>query len=159
MAVRWPGVVEAGSWCDVPVTSVDFYPTLLEVTGAAVPDGKVLDGESLTGLLTGEAALRREAIYWHSPCYLAGQCPRANLKHGLRQTPAGVIRKGDWKLIEFFEDGGNVELYNLREDIGEYHDRSKRDPERAAVMLEQLKNWPLQQNSWVSCGSGSFPRV
>ncbi len=104
LIVRWPGHVAAGSRCEVPVSSPDFFPTLAQIAGAEVPDG--VEGESLLPLFTGEAqALKREAIFWHYPHY-----------GNQGGTPGSSIRAGDWKLIEFFEDG-RIELYNLRDDI------------------------------------------
>src|SRR5205823_4668383 len=115
MMVRWPGKVQAGSRCDTPVISLDFYPTLLEVAGARPRREQILDGESLMPLFTQSGGLRRDALYWHFPHYLE---PGPNVPGPWRTTPAGAIRSGDWKLIEFFEDD-RLELYNLREDIGE----------------------------------------
>jgi arylsulfatase A-like enzyme len=129
LLVRWPGVVAPGSTCDVPVTSPDFYPTLLAAAGLpAMPDQHV-DGESLMPLLTGEGRLQREAIYWHYPHY-----------GNQGGTPGCSMRAGDWKLIEFFEDG-RLELYNLRDDIGEDHDLAAAQPERVAAMHAKLVAW------------------
>jgi arylsulfatase A-like enzyme len=101
LIVKWPGVVPAGTVDSTPVTSVDFYPTFLEMAGADDVSGHTVDGVSLMPLLEQTGALDRDAIYWHYPHYAnAGS------------TPTGAIREGDWKLIEFFEDG-HVELYNL----------------------------------------------
>ena len=114
---RMPGKVAAGTTCNEPINSVDLYPTLLELAGGKPPEGYPLDGVSYLGLLTtgGQAKLDREAIYWHFPGYLAqGQGT------GGPRRPAS-IRAGDWKLIEFFETG-KLELYNLRDDLGEKHD-------------------------------------
>jgi arylsulfatase A len=105
LIVRWPGKIEASSQCDAVVTSVDFYPTFLDIAGASKPAGQPLDGQSLLPLLHGKGRFPDRAIYWHYP-------------HYHHSTPAGAIRQGHWKLIEFFEDG-KLELYNLREDLSE----------------------------------------
>src|SRR5262249_17728870 len=82
----------------------------------------------------GKEPLGRDAIYWHFPGYLgAGQ-------DSWRTTPAGAIRSGDWKLIEFFETG-KVELYNLREDLGEKSDLARSMPDRAAERHAKLLDW------------------
>ena len=125
--VRWPGVVKPGSTCGVPVSSVDFYPTFLDIAGAKRPKGAVLDGESIIPLLKQTGTVARDAIYWHYPVY-----------H--HSTPAGAIRSGDWKLIEFFDDG-RLELYNLREDIGETNNLAAAQPERAKQLREKLAQW------------------
>jgi arylsulfatase A-like enzyme len=137
MCVRWPGVVEPGTKCDVPAIGVDLYPTLLEIAGIDAPAGTTLDGESLLPLLKQTGSLQREAIYWHFPAYLQGYTER----HGaFRTTPAGAIRQGDFKLIEFFEDG-TLELYNLADDIGETENLTAAMPEKTAQLHERMKAW------------------
>ena len=125
MLIRWPGVTRPGAVCETPVISVDFFPTMLEMAGAPVPK---VDGASLVPLLRG-GSIRRDAIYWHYPHY-----------SDQGGYPAGAVRVGDYKLIEFFEDG-RLELYNLAKDIREADDLSQRDPQRAARMHRILKRW------------------
>ena len=110
--VRWPSVTKPGSTCDVPTIHVDIYPTMLELAGAAKPS-QTLDGESLVKLFRNpQAKLERDAIYQHFPGYLgAGE-------DTWRTTPVSLIQVGDWKLMEFLEDG-RIELYNLRDDVSE----------------------------------------
>jgi arylsulfatase A-like enzyme len=131
----WPGVIPAGKICDEPINSVDLYPTLLELTGAASPPQQ-LDGESYLSLLKsgGKASLNREAIFWHFPGYLGAG------GDSWRTTPVGAIRAGDWKLHEFFEDG-HVELYNLRDDLGETQNLVDELPEKAAELQAKLVAW------------------
>lgn len=135
LAIRWPGVVKPGTVSSEPVTSVDFYPTLMEIAGGRKPGQQVLDGESLVGLLKGSGHLDREAIFWHFPCYLG-----AGSRNYLRQAPAGAVRHGDWKLIEFFEDG-HLDLYNLKDDIGEKNNLAGKLPEKAQELHNLLKDW------------------
>jgi arylsulfatase A-like enzyme len=132
---RWKDTIEAGRTSAAPIISVDLYPTLLELTGAEAPSDYPLDGASYASLLTGEKqSLERGAIYWHFPGYLgAGR--------GLwRTTPAGAIRAGDWKLIEYFEDG-RLELYNLKDDVGEQHNLALDEPAKAKELHERLAAW------------------
>ena len=126
LIIRWPGRVEPGTTCAEPVTSVDFYPTFLELAGAPEPE-QALDGESLRPLLEQTGGLERDAIYWHYP-------------HYHHSTPGGAIRSGDYKLIEFFEDG-KLELYNLAEDIGETKNLAEEKPDLAARLQRQLAGW------------------
>jgi len=128
MMIRWPGVTRPGV-CDVAVSSIDFFPTLAEIAGARPNPRWSVDGVSLTPLLRRTGTLRREAIYWHYPHY--------SNQGGL---PGGAIRQGDYKLIEFYEDG-RLELYNLARDIGERTDLAKSDPARAARMHGMLERW------------------
>jgi len=133
--IRWPGRIRAGTLCDVPSIHVDVYPTLLEIAGAAAPENYVLDGESMLPVFEGRAEnLKRDAIYQHFPGYLgAGEGT-------WRTTPVGLIQMGNWKLMEFFEDG-RLELYNLKEDIGETHNLAKDEPERVKTMRGKMLAW------------------
>lgn len=147
LIVRLPGVTEPGTRCAEPVIGVDFYPTLLELTGTPRPDGYLLDGVSFASLLSSPAGkLDRDAIFWHFPCYLQG----SGDPHGgpFRTTPAGAIRQGDWKLIEWFESG-RLELYNLAEDLGEKHDRSKTDPQKLQELHAAMQAWRQRVNAPV----------
>jgi arylsulfatase A-like enzyme len=142
LLVRWPGVVKPASQCDVPVITVDFYPTLLEMAGAERPSGQVLDGTSLLPLLRGAGELGRDAIFWHFPAYLQGSGGT------WRTTPAGAVRSGQWKLIEFFEDG-RVELYNVVRDISEKNNLTGKMPEKAKELHQLLRNWRRSVNAKI----------
>ena len=128
--VKWPGVVEPGAVCHTPVTTPDFYPTMLEAAGAdGNPDHQV-DGVSIMPLLKGGVgALEREAIFWHYPHY-----------GNQGGTPGASVRKGDYKLINFFEDD-RLELYNLREDPGEARNLTEARPDLARELKELLSAW------------------
>ncbi len=132
--VRWPGVTKPGSTSDVPTAHVDIFPTFLEIASAPKPR-QVLDGESIVKLLRDPAAkLQRDAIFQHFPGYL-GSGP------GLwRTTPVSLIHSGDWKLMEYLEDG-HLELYNLRNDIGETKNLAKENPDKAKELLARLVAW------------------
>jgi len=138
MIVSWPGVTKAGTKCDTPVIGIDFFPTFLEAAGLNKPANHVLDGVSIIPLLKGNANWTRKEIYWHFPAYLEGYDRK---KQGLwRSTPWGALRQGDYKLIEFFEDG-HLELYNLKDDIGEQKNLVQLQPEKAQAMHTLLKEW------------------
>jgi len=145
LAVRWPGHVQPKSRCEVPVISVDFYPTLLDVTGTKPPKGQPLDGESLRPLLTQSGSLKREAIYWHFPAYLQRY---RGMTGPWRTTPAGAIRRGRYKLLEFFEDG-RLELYDLEQDIGERNNLAQTQPDITRKLHAQLQAWRKQLNAPV----------
>lgn len=132
--VRWPGKVPTGT-TDTPIISVDLLPTLVELSGGKAPAKQPIDGVSMVECLTsgGKKAPTRD-LFWHFPGYLgAGQ--------GMwRTTPAGAIRSGDWKLIEFFEDG-RKELYNLREDLSQKTSLAAKNPDKAADLHARLATW------------------
>ena len=125
MIVRWPGVVQAGSECATPVISVDFYPTILEMAGAKMKRKQIVDGVSLTPLLRQSGDLDPRALYWHYP-------------HYHHTTPNSSIREGDMKLIEFYEDGA-LELYNLKDDIGETKNLATAMPKEARRLRKMLQ--------------------
>ena len=129
MLVKWPGHSKAGLVCDDPVISCDFLPSVVEMTGVAA-DGATFDGQSFAPLLKGESKLNRDGIYWHFPHYS---------NHGM-QSPGGAIRAGDYKLLEYFENG-TVQLFNLREDIGEQTDLARVQPQKAAELKAKLHAW------------------
>jgi arylsulfatase A len=134
MAIRWPGVVKPGTRCTVPVISNDFFNTMLEIAGVKkVP--READGESLVPLLKEKGGLKRKAIYWHYPHY-----------HHLGFKPAGAIREGDYKLIEWYEEtllgqADQVNLYNVREDPGETRDLAREMPGKVAELRSKLRAW------------------
>ncbi|MEN3940047.1 sulfatase [Prosthecobacter sp. SYSU 5D2] len=133
--VRWPGVIPPGAQNGTPAIHVDMYPTFLDLAGAPAPENYTLDGESLVPLFKdAQAGLKRDAIYQHFPGYL-GADPGT-----WRTTPVGLIQKGPWKLMEFFEDG-RLELYNLDQDIGETKNLASEMPEKAQQMRTQMVAW------------------
>lgn len=129
---RWPGRITPGD-CETPVTSVDFFPTFLELAGLTAPAEADLDGVSMVPLFDGRP-LDRDALYWHFPEYFGTEDKKG------RTTPSGVIRAGSWKLMEFFETG-RVELYNLVDDLSERHNLAGQNPERARELLGKLQAW------------------
>jgi len=130
--VRWPDHIEAGSVCHEVVTTPDFYPTFLGLAGIKVPREAALDGVSLLPLLNQSSALDRDAVYWHYP-------------HYHHSSPGSAIREGDWKLIEFLDDG-RLELYNLRQDLSETLNLAPYLPDKAAELRAKLEAWRQSVN-------------
>ena len=128
LIIRWLGVTKPGSVCKAPMISTDYYPTFLEIAGLALRPGQHMDGVSLVPLLKGGTRPERP-LFWHYPHY-------SNQGGG----PGGAVRSGDFKLIEWFEDM-RVELFNLKDDIGERHDLAATMPEKAAALRQQLHDW------------------
>jgi len=131
LIVRWPGVTKAGSVCRQPVSSIDFYPTILDITGLAgdPKHNADRDGLSLVPLLKNPTAnLKRDALYWHYPHYYP------------TTSPVSSIRQDDWKLLEYFEDK-HIELYNLKEDIGEENNLAEKMPGKADELRKLLNAW------------------
>ncbi|MBI2481915.1 MAG: sulfatase [Planctomycetia bacterium] len=130
MMVKWPSQRIGGTVCDVPVISTDFYPSILEMLGLGARAEQHQDGVSFVSLLQGADRLDREALYWHFPHYS---------NHGM-QSPGGAIRCGDYKLLEYFENN-TIQLFNLRNDLGEHHDLAHDEPETAARLKAMLHDW------------------
>ena len=149
LIVRWPGKVKPGAVCDEPVINIDFYPTFCEALGLEPPRNQPLDGVSLLPLLTGKAeTLGRDAIFWHFPAYTKRWPDNTTLDTPFITRPVGVIRMGDWKLMEFFEEG-RLELYNLREDPGETKNLASERPEKLRELHERMKKWRKDTNAAV----------
>ena len=128
LIIKWPGVAKPAV-SDAVVTSMDFYPTILEMGGLKLRPDLHIDGKSLVPLLKNETQQIHETAYFHYP-------HRSNQKSG----PCSAIRKGDHKLIVFFNDNRR-ELYNLKQDIGENEDLSSKMPELTDNLYSDLKSW------------------
>lgn len=128
LIVKWPHQGQRGTVCDEPIISTDFFPTILEMVGVENKT-KDIDGKSFTRLVRGEE-MDRGPIYWHFPHYS---------NHGM-QSPGGAIRDGDYKLLEYFENG-TVQLFNLVDDIGEQNDLSKIEVRKTKQLTEKLHQW------------------
>jgi arylsulfatase A len=131
LIVSAPGFGKTGSTCHVPVTTIDFYPTFLDFAGLKPDPGQTLDGVSLSRAVKGERSLAQRPLYWHYPL---------DKPHFLGGRSAGAIRQGDFKLIQFF-DTNKVELYNLKEDIGETKDVSAKFPGMTERLRARLRAW------------------
>lgn len=122
LVIRWPNVTKPGSIVDDPVTSTDFFPTLVEAAGATMAEDHPKDGVSLVSLLRSGDSLPMRTIFWHYPHY-----------GNQGGAPGSAVRSGDWKLIHWFEDD-RFELYNLADDLSEQRDLSAERPDKVAEL-------------------------
>ena len=134
LAIKWPGVVKPGSMSEALVTTEDLFPTMLEMLNMPY-DPENLDGISILPVLKGTGKPVRQAVYFHYPHY-----------HHQGYKPGGAIREGNYKLIEWFEPSllgkdHPVELFDVKNDIGETTDLAGEMPEKAAELLEKLHAW------------------
>jgi arylsulfatase A-like enzyme len=129
--------------CSEPVTSVDFFPTFVEILGLENKVTNTIDGVSLLPLLRQSGTLSRQAIYWHYPHY-----------HSSSIGPCGAVRSGDYKLIEWYDEticgpGNELELYDLKEDIGEQNNLARKMPEKTRQLKEMLATWRSTVNAQI----------
>ncbi len=125
----WKGQIPEGQVSSNIATTMDIFPTLLEVTGTEKPDGKKFDGLNILSFLKGETASPRDEFYF------------------FRGRILEAVRKGDWKLRYSNErkpgvdknDPVTVELFNMRDDAGENHNRAKLHPEIVERLMTKLK--------------------
>jgi len=132
MIVYWPGVTAPGSTCDVPVITMDIFPTIVDMLGLSIGPDVAVDGVSLVPLLRQEGTLAERSLFWHYPHY-------QHYQQG-GTTPYGAIRRGDYRLVEFYDDS-RIELYKLRDDVGEERNLAAAMPEVANSMREELHAW------------------
>ncbi|MEA3366608.1 MAG: sulfatase, partial [Planctomycetota bacterium] len=128
MIVRAPGLTRPGSVCTEPVTSTDFYPTMLDLAGLPARPDQHVDGVSLRPLLEGKR-MDRGPIFWHYPHY-----------GNQGGAPGGAVRDGPWKLVEWYA-GGRLELYHLRDDPGETRDLADAHPDVVKALHAKLVAW------------------
>jgi arylsulfatase A-like enzyme len=126
--IAGPGV-RAGAVVQTPAVTTDVYPTLLSLAGLELKPSQHRDGVDLRPLLANSGKVARDAIFFHFPHY-----------HGSGNRPSSAVRAGDWKLIEWLEDG-RVELYNLAQDPGEARDLARDEPAVAARLKARLDAW------------------
>ena len=132
LVVQWPAAVPAGKTCSTPNSNIDFYPTFLEAAGITPSAEQKLDGHSILAHLKEPGNRPRTTpLFWHYP--LARP-------HFLGGHSGGAIRKGPWKLIEWF-DTKKVELFNLQDDPSEKNDLFQEQKETAGRLLDELRTW------------------
>ena len=136
MIVRWPGRVKPATRTATPVITMDIHATILETANLKPDPSNVPDGTSLVPMLTGEAELERESIYFHYPNYAFHKKNRL----------ASAVRSGDYKLLKFYDDD-SVELYNLKNDISESNDLAAAMPDKAKQLRSDLETWLKKTNA------------
>jgi len=133
----WKGHIEPNSVSHQMVSSIDMFPTLLNMSSGKLSTAAKFDGVSLSNLLVKGGTIDRQTLYWHYPHY-----------HGLGMKPASAIRFGDYKLIEWYEEklvnsDKVYELYNLADDLGEKNDLSAKLPEKLEELKAMLTKWKM----------------
>jgi arylsulfatase A-like enzyme len=134
LIIKWPEITKAGTVCQVPVISNDFYPTLLQAAGLPLNPKQHTGGVNLVPLLMSKT-IKKRALYWHYPHY-----------GNQGGSPGSAIREGDWKLIRWHETG-KEELYNLKQDIGERNNLVVKDAKNAQRLSLKLDAWLTKEKA------------
>ncbi len=147
LIMKWPGKIKIGV-SETPVVQRDLFPTLENLIRAQ-KTAKNLDAMDITPLLEGNSMKQRD-FFWHFPIYLQAYSRGEDGSRDplFRTRPGSVIRSGNWKLHEYFENG-SIELYNLAIDPGEKNDVSKDNPEKADELYQKLLIWRKKTNAPV----------
>ena len=127
LIVRWPSKVMPGSSSEALVSSVDFYPTFLDIGQGSKPENQVMDGFSALAALTQNQFDPEREVFTHYPVY-----------H--HEQPMSALRKGDWKIVENLVND-EMELYNLRHDIHEMTDLKFSHHSKFQELKLALRSW------------------
>ena len=137
LIVKYPREIAAGSTSPEPVISYDFYPTFIAAAEGKMPEHQTIDGYDLLPVLTEQnGKLNRNAIHWHYP-------------HYHHDRPASAIRERDWKLIEYLDGTGDIEIYHLAQDIGEENNLIEERKGKVADLKKKLANWRISVSARV----------
>ncbi len=129
LIVKYPPMVKPGTLSHEPTISYDFHPTFVSLAEGSLPANQTIDGVDLVPLFKHPSSrLSRPAIHWHYPHYHHGR-------------PASAIRAREWKLIEYLDGSGDIELYQIRKDIGESNNLATQRPARSKALQSQLAQW------------------
>lgn len=131
LIIAGPEIAEPGRSVNVPATSMDYFNTILSLAGIQHEKN---DGESLLPVLIENKKLQRDELFWHFPHY-----------HGSAWKPGSAIRKGDWKLVVYYESE-KTELFNLVEDPGEKNNVAEQNSCKVAE-LKSILNWKLAETN------------
>ena len=129
LIVKYPKMIKGGTICFEPTISYDFYPTFVATARGSLPKNQTIDGLNILPLLQNpKAKLNRKAIHWHYP-------------HYHHDRPAGAIRERDWKLIEYLDGTGDIELYHISQDLSESNNLADERKGKVADLRKKLSAW------------------
>ncbi|WP_189361551.1 sulfatase [Algibacter mikhailovii] len=150
--VRIPTILYApqyklgGKEVDVPIISMDYYPTLMDLAGITTNKTKAqtVDGKSLMPIIETNSSINREAMYWHYPHY-----------HQEGGVPYSSIRFKDFKLIQNFQNN-TYELYDLKKDIGETNNVLESHADEFKIMKNKLEAWRTSVDAQYASENQNF---
>lgn len=141
LIIKWPGKIQAGTRTSVPVTGIDFYPTFVHIAKGEAAGN--LDGRDIFEVVENDETERD--LFWHFPAYLESYL---NGGRDFRARPYSSVRSGDWKLIYNYEDK-SIELYNLKEDLGETKNMAEDNPRKREELYQKLMTWVQETHAPV----------
>ena len=148
MIIYQKGKIEKQEIHHIPVQQMDLFPTFLELANISA-QGLTLDGNSLVPLLNHkEKSFAQRPLFWNFPGYLEGGNAETH-DPTFRSTPSAVVRKGDWKLIRYYETD-EVELFNIRKDISEKNNLAQQQPKIVKKLLKELTKWQKETNAPIA---------
>jgi arylsulfatase A-like enzyme len=125
--IAWPGLTKPGASSTAIIQSIDFFPTFADLLQLKIPDTLKFDGKSFAPALRGVAHDRGPTF-----CHFPHTTPASG---GLAST---WVRVGDWKLIRFYglnaDQSDLLELYNLRDDLGETRNLAAQQPAKVTEL-------------------------
>lgn len=142
LIISWPGRIREGI-CDVPVTNLDLFPTIRDLmAGSKGVEQMLSDGMSILPLLEGDDYMPERPLFWHFPVYLEAYAGKGDEARDtlFRTRPGTVMRLGDWKLHEYYEDG-TLELYHLGMDPTEQKNLGNIYPGMRDSLHLMMDNW------------------
>jgi len=147
--VKWPGVIKPGIVSSALVSQVDLMATFAALVGYDLPANSAEDSYNLLPYLKGETRVP----------------PRTSLVHNTAANQY-AIRDGDWLLVDHktgyarpataawnrkhgqpADDDQPVELYNLKDDIGQRRNLAASQPEKVQALQALLKKLREQGHS------------
>jgi arylsulfatase A-like enzyme len=150
MLFHWPNKIPAMR-SDVPISFIDLYPTLLDLMGVTPKVNPLLQGTNLASVVLGEKPTGEQAVrplFWHFPIYLEAYNGIGDDSRDIlfRTRPGTVMRKGKWKLHEYFENG-EIELYDLSQDPGERINLATLLPEKTKELYNEMAKWRTENGA------------
>lgn len=141
---RWPGQIKPDSISHELIDGKDLLPTFCQMAGIAIPTDRKIDGVSILPVLKGRKIERKHPCCWMFPAY----------EDTYFRMPQMAMREGDYVLVGWFNKKPKeqlimdwiksarlekFELYNLRNDVGQFDDLANEEPERVKQMAVDMK--------------------
>ena len=127
--MRWTNQIKAGQVSDIPLSTIDFFPTFAKAMDNKSVIDKAIDGTNILDLLKNEQKSKQRTLFWHYPHY-----------SNQGGKPGAAMVQGDYKLILNYEDN-SLELYDIKHDIGEKNNLSVSEKARAKRYKKALDKW------------------